>query len=528
VRFLTAEEAAALIPDGATIGNGGFTMTGVAEELIAAIEQRFLQTGHPRDLTLVHSAGQSDGRRGMPHWANDGLLRRLIGSHWGLAPRMAEFIAQDRVAAYCFPQGQIAHLFRAIANGGPGVITHVGLKTFVDPRLGGGKITPRSQRDEDLVELVRLGGREYLWYKAFPIQVGIIRGTTADAGGNISNEEEGILHEILSIAQAARSSGGMVIAQVKRRVAAGALHPKQVRVPGFLVDVVVVARDPAEGHPQTASAEFNPGYSGDQRVPVASLPPLPMSERKIIGRRAAMELRPGAIINLGTGIPGDTIGPVAAEEGILDQLQLTIESGTIGGVPAGGTDFGIALNPTAILEHASQFDFYDGGGVDQTFMGFGQVDRAGNVNASQFGTRTVGCGGFIDLTQNAKRVVFCGTFTSGGLRIAVDGGVLRILGEGAHAKFVESVSQVTFSAEFARHRRQPVRYVTERAVFELGAQGIRLIEIAPGIDVRRDLLRQLPFRPEVAEPLGTMPAAIFRPDPMGLAQDFGSDKEART
>jgi propionate CoA-transferase len=519
-RFLGAEEAAALIADGVTIGNGGFTMTGVAEEVIAAIEQRFLSTGHPRDLTLVHSAGQSDGRRGMPHWANEGMLRRIIGSHWGLAPKMAEFIAQDRVAAYCLPQGQIAHLFRAIAGGRPGVISQVGLKTFVDPRLGGGKITARSRAAEDLIELVEIGGREYLWYKALPIHVGIIRATTADADGNLSNEEEAILHEILSIAQAARSSGGLVIAQVKRRVAAGAIHPKQVRVPGFLVDAVVVCRDPAEGHPQTASVTYNPGYTGDERVPVESLPPLALTERKVIGRRAAMELRPGAIINLGTGIPGDTVGPVAAEEGVLGQLHMTIESGTIGGVPAGGTDFGIALNPIAILEHPYQFDFYNGGGVDQTFMGFGQIDAHGNVNASQFGTRTVGCGGFIDLTQNAKQVVFCGTFTSGNLRVEVEDGRLRILAEGQHAKFVPAVSQVTFSAEFARARKQPVRYVTERAVFELDAGGLRLIEIAPGVDLDRDILQRLPFRPAIAQPLEQMPAAIFRPGPMGLRTTF--------
>jgi len=521
-RWLTAEEAAALIPDGATIGNSGFTMTGVAEEVVAAIERRFLETGHPRDLTLVHSAGQSDGRRGMPHWANDGLLRRIVGSHWGLAPRMAEFIAQDRVAAYCFPQGQIAHLFRAIAGGRAGVITHVGLKTFVDPRLGGGKITPRSRAGEDLVELIHLDGREYLWYKAFPIDVAIIRGTTADAGGNISNEEEAILHEILPIALAARSSGGMVIAQVKHRVAAGAIHPKQVRVPGFLVEAIVVCRNAQEGHPQTASALYEPGYTGDARVPVEALQPVALNERKVIGRRAAMELRPGAIINLGTGIPGDTIGPVAAEEGILERVQLTIESGTIGGVPAGGTDFGIALNPSAILPHADQFDFYDGGGVDQTFMGFGQVDRAGNVNASQFGTRTVGCGGFIDLTQNARQVFFCGTFTSGGLLVEIAGGTLRVRREGTHPKFVEGVSQVTFSAEFARQRNQRVRYITERAVFELGPNGLRLTEIAPGVDLERDILRQMPFRPDLAAPLGQMPAAIFRLEPMQLRTTFGS------
>lgn len=518
VELIGAEAAAARIPDGATVAASGFTIMGVAEEIYKAVEARFLATGHPRGLTLVHSAGQSDRVRGMPHWANEGLLDRIIGSHWGLAPKMAEFIAADKVAAYCLPQGQIVHLYRAIAGGKPGIVSPIGLGTFVDPRLEGGKINDSARKLGDIVEVVRLGGEEFLWYKPIRLDVGILRGTTADEDGNVSCEEEAVSLELLSIAQAVKQCGGTVDVQVKRTVPRGTLEPKRVVVPGILVDAVVVATDPEENHRQTWGAAFNPAYITASREAVAPPAPIALDERKVIGRRGAMELRPGAIVNLGTGIPGDAVGPVAAEEGLLAGLKLTIESGTIGGVPAGGVDFGLALHPEATVEHGYQFDFYNGGGVDVAYMGAGEIDRAGNVNVSKLAGRTPGCGGFIDITQAAKMVVFCATFSSGGLGVEISDGELRVAREGRFPKFVPTVSQVTFSSERAVARGQRILYVLERAVFDLTPDGIRLIEVAPGIDLERDVLSRMPFRPLVAESPRQMPRAIFRPEPLGLAR----------
>jgi propionate CoA-transferase len=523
-RVLPAREAAALLTDGQTVASTGFSMTGVAEDLYRAIEARFLAGGHPRDLTLVHSAGQSDRVNGMQHWAHAGLLARIIGSHWGLAPAMAELIGTDGLACHCLPQGQLTHLYRAIAGGQPGMISTIGLHTFVDPRREGGRVNARAMAEPPLVELVTLGGQEALWYKSFPIDVAIIRGTTADAAGNISAEEEPLRLEVLALAQAARNSGGIVICQVKRLVDCGALPPTQVTVPGLLVDVLVVAGAPEATHRQTASwalhAPLLTAGGGRAALPAPDQTSAPrLDERTLVGRRAALELRPGALVNLGTGIPGDAVGPVAAEEGVAGEIVLSIESGTAGGVPMGGGDFGVALYPDAIIGHAEQFDYYNGGAVNLCYMGAGEIDRAGNVNVSKLGGRMTGCGGFIDITQPARKVVFCATFSSGGLRVAAANGELTILEEGRYPKFVQTVAQVTFSAEEALRRRQPVLYVTERAVFELTSAGLRLIEVAPGIDLQRDLLDRLPFTPAVAAPLLPMEAAIFRAGPMGLLRE---------
>lgn len=524
-QIITATEAAALLPDGATIGATGFTLTGVAEELYRAIEARFLETGHPRDLTLVHSAGQSDRQLGMQHWAQAGLLARIIGSHWGLAPKMAELIAADGLACHCLPQGQITHLYRAIAGRQPGLVSTIGVHTFVDPRLQGGRVNVRAEAEPPLVELVTLGGQEALWYKPFPIDIAVVRGTTADRAGNVTAEEEPLRLEVLSLAQAAKNSGGMVICQVKRLVEPGTLPPRDVVLPGLLVDVLIVAEQPEETHRQTSSWALHSPLTtarGDA-APAAPAPTGRFDERTVIGRRAALELRPGAVVNLGTGIPGDTVGPAAEEEGVAGAIVLSIESGTIGGVPAGGGDFGVAQYPRAIIGHAEQFDYYNGGAVDLCYMGAGEIDGAGNVNVSKLGGRLTGCGGFIDITQPARRVIFCATFSSSGLRVETGDGALRVAQEGRYPKFVRDVAQVTFSAEEALRRQQPVLYVTERAVFELTSQGLRLIEIAPGVDLQRDVLDRLPFRPLIAEPLAPMPTCLFRPEPMGVLRErFGN------
>lgn len=494
VRFAGVDEAIAAIGDGATVATDGFTMVGVAEEIFAGIEASFLRTGHPRDLVVVHASGQSNRAQGFEHFANPGLVRRIVGSHWGLMPRMSAFLGRDEAEAVCLPQGQISHLYRAIASGQPGTLTTIGLGTFIDPREQGGKIN-RSARDNapDYVELVRLGERDYILYKAFPIDVAIIRATTVDADGNCSQEEEAATLDALTIAQAAHNSGGLVICQAKRRVPSGTIRPKQVVVPACLVDLVVMVSDPERQHRQTDAAAFDAVYIEPHGSAADRRPsPARFSSRLAIGRRAVRFLRPGDVVNIGTGIPGDTVGPALAEAGLMSEITLTVESGVYGGVPAGGIDFGIAAHPAAIIPHPSQFDFYDGGGLDATFMGAGEIDRTGNVNVSLLGDRVIGCGGFVDITQTAKRVVFCFSM------------------EGKHPKFVPEVGHLTFAADQARRNGQEVLYVSERAVFRLHPDGLVLEELAPG-GRAEEVLATIPFPVRVADPLLRMPADIFDP-----------------
>lgn len=514
-KVTSVEDAVLTIQDGDTICTSGFVGIGVPDDLLIALEKRFLETGHPRDLTLVFAAGQGDGKdRGLNRLGHEGLLKRVIGGHWGLIPKVAALAIDGKIEAYNLPQGCISQLFRDIAAGKPGFLTRVGIGTFVDPRMEGGRINDITK--EPLVDVMNVGGEDFLFYKSFPINVAFLRGTTADGAGNISMEREALTLDNLSMAMAVTNSNGIVIAQVERVAANGSLSPRNVVVPGIMVDCLVEASP--ENHWQTYATPYLPTLSGELKVPIDSLPNIPMSVRKVIARRCAFELPLNGVVNLGIGVP-EGIAAVAAEEHLLDLITLTAEPGVIGGLPASGLDFGAAVNTDAIIDQNQQFDFYDGGGLDLTCLGMAECDQSGSINVSRFGSKLAGAGGFINISQNAQRVVFAGTFTAGGLDVVVQDGQLVIKQEGRARKFINTVRQVTFSGNIARERSQSVLYVTERCVFELSETGLKLIEIAPGIDLERDILAHMDFVPSYDD-LHEMDASIFQEEPMKLRVKF--------
>ncbi|HXT04488.1 MAG TPA: CoA-transferase [Casimicrobiaceae bacterium] len=509
---ITADEAAQLIQDGDAVlisGSGGGHA--VPEALLAAVERRFLTEQKPRGITSVSIVGIGDrAALGATHLAHEGLLKRAITSALVDSPGLVRLAAEDRIEAYTLPQGVLSQLMRDMAAGRPGLLTKTGLHTFVDPRQQGARQSPRTP--PDFVEVVELAGEEWLFYKPVPADVAFLRGTTADEDGNVTMEEEAVLGEMLAMAQATRRAGGIVVVQVKRMSRRDTLRAKEVRIPGILVDFVVV--DPEQR--QTYATYYDPSYSGELRIPTGNIKSLPFGPRKVIVRRGAMELFPGAICNLGAGV-STGISTIAAEEGLLDAVHLTNEQGIVGGAPITGRDSGGGQNFAAMIEQPAQFDFYDGGGLDLAFLSFAEVDPQGNVNVSRFGDRIIGVGGFINISQNAKCVVFGGTLTAGDLDMAWEDGRTVIRKEGRHRKFVPRLEQICYSAELGRAKGQVALFVTERAVFRVGRDGLELIEIAPGLDAERDVVAQMGFRPHIAPDLRVMDSRVFAAGTMGLA-----------
>jgi propionate CoA-transferase len=507
-KVITAKQAAELILDNCTVAAATIGLSGWPQEVGAAIGERFLETGHPKNITFIHSCtcgDHQDNRNGSNAIAYEGLVKRLICAHTGASIHMSRLVSEGKAECYLFPQGIFPQMYRSIAGGKPGVITKVGLHTFVDPRVEGGK--GNHITTEDLVEVMEMDGEEWLRYKNFAPDVALLRGTCCDEKGNMTMDEEIAFMEMLSLASAVKNRGGTVICQVKYLATAGSLHPKAVKIPGALIDYIVVSSG-VETHMQTQQTKYNPAFAGDLKVPAREIPALALDQRKVIARRAAMELRPGYLVNLGIGMPLG-ISSVVAEEGFTDDIILTTEAGGYGGTPAGGLDFGASYNAEAMIEHGAMFDLYDGGGLDITFLGMAQVDQSGNVNVSKLGNKLNGPGGFINISQNTRNVVFCGTFTNG-VKVQVRGGKLKILEEGQNNKFVEEVMQITFSGKYAAQTKQNILFVTERCVFSLQDQKLVLTEVAPGIDVQTQILDLMPFAPKIAPNLKLMDAALFQ------------------
>ena len=511
-KIMSADRAAELINDNKTVwlvaGGGGINEP---SHFLKALENRFLNTGHPEGLTLCHSAGIGDKQGGgVDRFAHDGMVRKVIGSHWVWSVNMQSMAIDEKIDAYVLPQGTMIQMIREIAAGRPGVLTKIGTGTFVDPRVEGGAMNKRST--ERLTEIVTVNREEYLLYKSFPVDVTLIRATTADEEGNLTFEHEGIIPEVLAASQAARNCGGIVIAQVSRVVQQGTLRPMDIKVPGILVDAVVV--DPEQR--MSLLTGYDASLSGECRMLLNSLmPPMELNERKIIARRAALEIPENAVVNLGFGMPAG-VAAVMHEEEADRYMKLSVEQGITGGIPSSGSNFGLVYNPEVIIEEPAQFDWYDGGGLDVAILSFAEFDQYGNVNVSKFGGRVNGVGGFINISQSAKKVVFVGTFTANGFKMDCEGQKLNIRENGKICKAVDHVQQISFSGHFARKKHQKVVFITERAVFELTEAGIELAEIAKGVDIQHDILDIMGFIPYISSDLKTMPECLFAKGKMGV------------
>lgn len=514
-KLVSAEFAANLVKDNMTLGVGGFVGFNVAEEILVALENKYTTVGEPKDLTVFHCAGVGDGAtRGMNHLGHEGLIKRLICGHVGLAPMVGSLCVENKIECFIIPQGVCSHILRATAGKKPGLITHVGLKTYADPRNEGCKGNQAAiDCGHEVVELVNVGGKDYMFYKSVPLDVCFIRGTYADEAGNITMDKEALVSDVLEMAMATHNSGGIVVCQVEKMVQKGTLASKDVKVPGFLVDYIVEGKP--ENHRQWfVDDEYHPELVGDIKVPMGAIEPMPLNPRKVIGRRGAMLLKKGNVVNLGIGVP-EAVAAVAGEEGCSDAITLSIESGVLGGVPTGGKGIGATVNPEAMFKQPDCFDFYDGSGLDMAFLGSAEVDEKGNVNVSKFGGRMVGPGGFINITQNAKTVIFCGTFTAGKMKCEIKDGKLNIIEDAPGIKYIKSVEQITYSAEYGVESGQNVYYLTERAVFKLTPEGLELIEIAPGVDLQKHILDKMEFTP-IMKDVKVMDERIFTDAVMAL------------
>lgn len=505
-KVVSADKAAELIQDGAVVAFGGMGLCGWPEGVARAIAKRYQETGHPKGLHLKQGASIGDWRdRGTTTLGLEGLVASWVGAHCGSSAGIRDLVFGNKIQAHCLPQGVIVNLWREIAAKRPGLITKVGLGTCVDPRIEGGKFNQVTK--EEIVKVIEFEGEEYLFYKSYPVDIALIRGTVADEDGNMTLEHDGMIYEALQIAQAARNSGGIVIAQVEYLAKKGMIQPQKVKVPAALVDYVVVAES-KDYCWQGENIYYEPSFSGEINIPLEDIPTVPLSERKVIARRAALEIKENAIVNLGYGMPAD-VASVLAEHGASDMMTLTTEAGVFGGVPATKANFGNTYNPEAMIAHGEMFDYYDGGGLDVTFLGLAQADEAGNVNVTRFGKRIIGIGGFINISQSTRKCVYMGTFTNGA-KIAVEDGKLKILEEGPRKKFLKEVECISFSGKYAASVDQEVLYVTERAVFKLIDGKMTLIEIAPGIDLEKDVLALMDFVPAISPELKEMDPGFFQ------------------
>ncbi len=509
---LTPAAAAALIPDNARIAVTGFSSVGLAQAVMQAMIARHEKEGSPTGLTLYHAAGHASGW-GCDPMAAAGLIRKVVGGHWGLMHDFRRKMMENEIEAHNWPQGMIVRAFREMARGAKwGFTSAVGLGTFIDPRDWGGCMNEKARRAGSLIRLETApDGSETLRYSHLPIDFSLVRGWAADALGNVSLGNEALSLSQLEIAMAARSQGGKVLCQVRYHETDRAFSAHATAIPACLIDHLVLADDPSRNHRQCEAYDEDLTLLGGTGHAVeVKLPPVPEGPRGWIGRRAAREIRQGDVFNLGIGIPGESVTAALAEADRLHDAIPTLESGVIGGVGLGCNNFGIAVSPQSRIDQGAMFDFYHGGGLDVTVMGAAEIGANGDINVSLFNGLPTGCGGFIDITQNARRIVFCSTLTSGGLDIVCEEGRLRIVQEGRHRKFVQKVQQVTFSARQALLRGLEVLLITERCVLKLDEEGWTLTEIAPGIDLQRDILAHMGFCPRISPALKEMDAAAFR------------------
>lgn len=509
MKFISAKEVAKKIENESIVATGGFVGIGVAEEVLTEMENHYLENKKPTNLTLIYAAGQGDGKgKGLNHLAHEGMVNKVIGGHWGLAPKLGNLALENKIQGYNLPQGVISHMFRDLASGKKGTISKIGIGTFVDPQLQGGKVNEITS--EDIVKEIFIENERHLYFKApSKIDFAILRGTLADEDGNISLEKEALTLESLALAMATKNSGGKVVVQVEKKVKNGSINPKLVGIPSIFVDYIVLCSD-EKYHHQTFGTQYDETFVNSSILVNDVKEKSLLDERKIIARRCALFLsKEDKVLNYGIGMP-EGIAEVLRDGNQENLFIPTVEPGAIGGTPAGGLSFGASVSPQAIIDQPYQFDFYDGGGLDVAFLGLAQCDSTGDINVSKFGPKIAGCGGFINISQNAKKVIFCGTFTAGGLKVQVTENGINILNEGKSKKFIKAVEQITFSSKTANLNNQPVFYVTERAVFKLSKNGLELIEIAPGIDLEKDIINNMEFRPIISENLKVMDKKIFQ------------------